>query len=91
MGKWLYVSHRVGSIISYWLLTANVTVVSRTTVSRVTNIEDQTDKNNTRIAALDKVIQERINDKDRVIVEGGKGEPKYCSEHTFYRDPDFQE
>ena len=85
------VSNRVGSLISYLVRKVNGTIVSRTTVSRVTNIEDQTDKNNTRIAALDKVIQERINDKDRVIVEGGKGEPKYCSEHPFYRDPDFQE
>ena len=57
LGKWLVVSHRFGSIMFYWVLTANVTVVSRITVSRVTNIEAQTDKNKARITALDKAIQ----------------------------------
>ena len=37
--KWMVVSHRVGSMMSYWLLTSNGTVVSRITVSRVINIE----------------------------------------------------
>ena len=60
--KWLGISHRVGSLMSYWVLTATVTVVSRTTLSRVTNLEDQTDENKSRITALDKAIQERIND-----------------------------
>ena len=46
LGKWLGVSHRVGSFMSYWVLIANGTVVSRTTVSRVTNLENQTDEKN---------------------------------------------
>ena len=66
-------------------------VVSRMTVSRVTNIEAQTDENKARMTALDKEITESLNDKYHVIVEGGKGEPKDCSEHPFYRDPDFRE
>ena len=37
--KWMVVSHRVGSMMSYLLLTSNGTVVSRITVSRVINIE----------------------------------------------------
>ena len=42
----------------------------------VTNIEAQTDENKAKITALDKAIQERLNDKAHVIVEGNKGEPK---------------
>ena len=76
---------------SYWVLISNVTVVSRTTVSRVTSIDTQTDENKTSITALDKAIQERLNDEAHVIAEGGKGKPKYWSEHTFYCRPDFQE
>ena len=87
LGKWLSVSHQVGSLMPYWVITANGTVVSRTTVSRVTNIEDQTDYNKARIAALDKSIQERLNDKGHVIVEGGKSKLKYCCEHPFDCDP----
>ena len=41
---------------SYWVLTENVTVVSRMTVSRVTNIEAQNDENKARSTALDKAI-----------------------------------
>ena len=76
---------------SYCVLTASVTVVSRMAVSRVTNIEAQTDENKARITALDKAIQERHNDKSHVIVEGGKGDPKDWREHTFDRKPDVQE
>ena len=68
----------------------NESVVSRTTVSRVTNLEAQTDKNKARITELDKAIKERLNDKAHVVVERGKGEPKDWSEHPFDRDPDFQ-
>ena len=85
------VSHRVVSLISYWVITENETVVSRTTVSRVTTIQAQTDKNKASIAALDKVIQELVNDGAHVIFEGGKGEPKDWSERPFDHNPDFQE
>ena len=38
LDKQLSVSYRVGSLMSYWVLTSNGTVVSITTVSRVTNL-----------------------------------------------------
>ena len=57
LGRWMGIYHRVGSLMSYWVLTANGTVVSSTTVSRVINLESQTDYNKASIAALDKVIQ----------------------------------
>ena len=88
--KWMGISHRVGSLMSYWFLTENGTVVSRMTVFWVTNLEAQTDKNNARVAALYKEIREHLNDEARVIVEGGKGEPKDWSEHPFNINPDFQ-
>ena len=44
-----------------------------------------------RITASDNAIQERLNEKDHVIVEGGKVEPKDWSEHPFNRYPNFQE
>ena len=90
MGKWRGVSHCVVRIMYCWLLTENGTVVSRTTVSKVTNIEYETDENKARITALDKAIQESLNDEAHVIAEGGKGEPKDWSEHPFDRDTNLR-
>ena len=87
--KWLGKSNCVGSIMSYWLLIFNGTVVLRTTLSWITSIEEQTDENKASITKLDKAIQECPNNETHVIVEGGKGEPKYWSEHPFDRYPDF--
>ena len=75
----------------YRVLANNVIVVSRTTVSRITNIEAQTNENKARISAFDKSIQERLNDKAHIIVEGGKVKKKDCSDHPFDHNPYFQE
>ena len=39
---------------------------------------------------MEKAIQEHVNGEAHVIVEGGKGNPKDWSEHTFDHDPDFR-
>ncbi len=38
LGRWLGVSHRVGSLMSYWVLTKKGTVLSWTRVARLTNL-----------------------------------------------------
>ena len=85
------VSHRIGSLMSYWVLTANGTVVSRMTLSRVTNIYAQTDENNASTTTLDKEIGECLKEVAHVIVERGKSEPKDWSKYTFYCNPYFKE
>ena len=91
LGKCLGVSHGVSRLMSYWVLTSNGTVVSRTTLCRFTNIQSQTDENKARITALYKAIKELLNDEYHVIVQGGKGKPKDWSEYPFDSDPYFQE
>ena len=44
IGRWLGVAHRVGNLMSYWILTQTGRVIARTTVQRVTNLELQTDE-----------------------------------------------
>jgi hypothetical protein len=44
IGRWLGVSHRVGGLMSYWVLTQTGTVISRTTVQRITNLDKETDE-----------------------------------------------
>ena len=87
----MVISHHIGSLMSYWVFIENGTVFSRTTVFRVTNLEDQNDENKARIDELDKTTQERLNNKARIIIEGGKGKPRDWSEHPFDCRPDFQE
>ena len=45
LGRWLGVSHRIGTLMSIWVLAASGKVISRTTVQRVTNLEIQVDEN----------------------------------------------
>ena len=41
IGRWLGVSHKQGSLMSYWVLTSKGSVLSRTTVQRVTHLESR--------------------------------------------------
>jgi hypothetical protein len=56
LGRWLGVANRVGSALTYWILTRAGKVVARSTIQHVT-IEE----------ILDKVMDERISDFNRAI------------------------
>ena len=49
IGRWLGVSHKIGNLMSYWILTMSGNVISCTTVSRVTSSEKNTDEYKTRM------------------------------------------
>ena len=91
LGCWLGVSHRVGSLMSYWVLTQIGSVISRTTVSRVTNLEMQIDSTMSRLQEYDTAITNRLNDKAHIIIEGGKSQPYDWFDHPFDKDIDFVE
>ena len=69
IGKWLGISHRIVPLISYWILTAQGTVISRTTVQRITHLETQTADNKERFRLFDLSIHEFF--KDEIIVTAG--------------------
>ena len=75
MGRWLGVSHRVGSLMSYWVLTQKGNVISRTTVSRVTNLEMQIDSTRSHLQEFDTTITDRLNDEAHIIIEGESPNP----------------
>ena len=56
LGHWLGVSHRVGSLMSYWTLTQIGTVISCTTISRITNLETQIDSTKSHQQEFDAAI-----------------------------------
>ena len=91
MGQWLDVSHRVGSLMSYWVLTQKGNVISCTTVSRVTNLEMQIDSTKSRLQEFDTAITDRLNDEAHIIIEGGQSQPYDWSNHPFDKDIDFVE
>lgn len=60
LGRWLGVSHRVGKLMSYWVLPESGIPISCTTVQRVTNLELQTDEYKARIMEYEAKIAKRM-------------------------------
>ena len=89
LGQWLGVSHRVGSLMSYWILTQKGNVISPTMVSRVMNLETQVDSTKSCQQEFDTAITDRLNDEAHIIIEGGKSQPYDWSDHPFDEDLDF--
>ena len=71
-GRWLGVSHRVGNLMLYWILTNHGRVISRTTVQRVTNLERSITEVKQRSQEFDERIRELLKDDDHVIQEGNE-------------------
>ena len=89
LGIWLGVSHQVGSVMSYWLLTNTGSVVSITTVQRVTTLERQKSYVKTECDEFDTEISRRIKN-DGFSLEGSKINPEDWAELVNH-DSDFQE
>jgi len=53
LGKWLGVSHRVGRLMSYWILPMSGIPISATTVQRLTNEERQTNEMISRMSEFE--------------------------------------
>ena len=62
LGRWLGVSHRTGSLMSFWVLTQSCKVVSRTSVQRVTRLELGEEDTQKRTGAFDETIKLRLCD-----------------------------
>ena len=67
LGRWLGVSHRVGTLMSFWILTADGQVMSRTTVQRVTNLEQQTTEVKSQRHDFTTRIAERLGDPENFL------------------------
>jgi hypothetical protein len=90
IGRWLGVSHRVGGLMSYWILTQTGTVISRTTVQRITNLEKETDETRESIKEFDTEISRRFKEEEDLTYDGAKPNPEDWSEY-LQNDPDFQD
>ena len=63
LARFLGIYHQVGSLMSYWVLPASGTPMSRAMVQRVTNLESQNEKYKKRFSVYDKSIAEIFNEK----------------------------
>ena len=88
-GRWLGVSHRTGRLMCYHILTQNATVVSRSTVQRVTNLEKQTANVINIFNEFDEAIREKFKDAKRGYA-GAKPDPKDWAD-MIQEDPEFEE
>ena len=88
-GRWLGVSHRVGNLMSYWILTNTGRIVSRTTVQRVTNLEQGTDEVRQRMKEFDANIRELLKDQNHVLQGDGERQLQDWEEYTDDVDQAF--
>ena len=84
--RWLGVSHRVGNLMSYWILTLAGRVVSRTTVQRMTNLEQGIDEVKQQMKEFDERIRELLKDQNHVIQ--GEGDRQLQDWNEYTEDPD---
>ena len=63
-GRWLGVSHTVGELMSYWILTIGGRVISCSTVTRITNAEQQTNEWKERFSSFTQAIEPLMNAKN---------------------------
>jgi hypothetical protein len=89
LGRFLDVSHSVGSLMSYWILPVSGIPISRTTVQRMTELEKSTDVNKARILKYDEAIAARFKE-ERLAKCGDKPDPEDWAE-LIESDPDFAE
>ena len=87
--RWLGVYQRIGSLISYYILTQTGSVISRTTVQRVTNLEFQIDDHKAFFVEYDSEICQCFKE-DNFQVERDKTNPEDWAEFMEF-DEDFQE
>lgn len=71
LGRWLGVSHRVGSEMCYWIMTASGKVIAETTVQHVTR-DDMLDNDiATQIESFHNTLSERLDDSNFTLPSVG--------------------
>ena len=69
LGRWLGVSHKVGQLMSYWILPISGRPISCVTVQRLTNLEQQTQEWITKMNDFTSCITKKFEIKDPLVKE----------------------
>ena len=89
LGRWLGVSHRIGSDMCYWIINERGNVLSRTTVQHVPELDLRTDEMKTKAEEFNTRLNERLNDVNH-ITENAESEGFYM-EDVVYDDEEMKE
>ena len=96
LGRWLGVSHRIGSALSYWILTPSGKVISRSIVQHVTQDHYLDMDVKARIDEFNKEVKERLKDdnfmnKDLAFyyLDDDLYDPAYGDELTTLTDDEY--
>ena len=91
LGRWLGVLHKIGQLMSYWILTIAGMVVSCVTVQRLTNAEKKTDEWKARMKECDAAIRDRLEIMDSDLSIQASKVPKWNQLSIKDDDPEFVE
>ena len=80
IGRWIRVYCRVSRVMSYWMLTQKVTVISITTIQRLTSQEKETDKVKASVSEFDTEIGHCLKEEEYLTYDGSKPNPEDWSE-----------
>jgi hypothetical protein len=89
IGRWLGVAHRVGNLMSYWILTVTGRVIARTTVQRVTSLELSTDEVKTQCKDYDQHVRDILRDPNHIIPHDDQTVIQDWNDFPIEEDPDF--
>jgi hypothetical protein len=71
LGRWLGIAHRIGSDMTYWIMTQSGNVIARSTVQHVT-ISDLTNPAvKEAMASFDTAVNQRLDDENHINAEFG--------------------
>ena len=80
IGRWLGISHRVGSNMTYWILTESGQVIARSTVQHITVSDMATDEMKNRVHTFDSNLTDRLADDNFAVL--------LPNQHVFYLQDD---
>jgi hypothetical protein len=80
LARWLGVSHRVGSDLSYWLITKSGKIISKTSVEHVTRDDYLEADKKTEIEAFNHRLEESLDDANFTIDGEGEFDSMYLDD-----------
>ena len=92
IGRWLGIAHRVGTDMTYWILTEAGHVIARSTVQHITVSDMATDAIKARVTTFDTNLLTRLHDHNFVLdvpnhvfyLQDDNSDPHATIDHTDY-------
>jgi hypothetical protein len=87
LARWLGVSHRVGSDLSYWLITESGKIISKTSVEHVTRDDYLQADKKAEIDEFNRKLDETLDDANFIIEGDGEFESMYLEDIDYDMNP----